>query len=295
MINLEEAINQAQSFITSPVALQEEFKTYARGYLFTTEYIDQYLKQLKISKGKALTVLSSGDHIFNLLLRGVTNIDAFDINKLNYFTFYLKRAFILHLSFYEFKKLETYFSKDQYLPYVYEYLHRSKMDMPEEVFHYYESLIQYKYTKKERQNSLRGLYIPSRTSYIPSNTYLKKEASYMELRKKLEDLKLTLYFGDAREIPPNLESEYDIILLSNIADYIGSKSAPLEYEDFKKFIDSYFSLLNKEGVVVSYLYGLFYKYIIQNSHITKEQLGLHQIHKLSRGLRAEGYYAIHKK
>ena len=71
-------------------------------YLWTNENVRGY-QNLFEGKKNVLSVLSSGDQIFNMLLKGVIKIDTFDNNGLTeYFTLGLKKAMILKYSYEEF-------------------------------------------------------------------------------------------------------------------------------------------------------------------------------------------------
>ena len=83
---------------------------YNKIYLFTNENISAMTKELSLYGTDVLTVCSSGDHIFNFLLEGVSNIETFDINILAEYIFYLKKAAIEVLSYEEF--LDFFFPKN---------------------------------------------------------------------------------------------------------------------------------------------------------------------------------------
>ena len=54
-------------------------------------------------KKKALSVLASGDHVFNLIYYGILNIDTFDTNRLTeYYALGLKRAALLAFTYEEY-------------------------------------------------------------------------------------------------------------------------------------------------------------------------------------------------
>lgn len=59
------------------------FSEYHKSYYWTNENIKGYLDKVDFEgKDNALAVLASGDHIFNLVEKGISNIDTFDTNKL---------------------------------------------------------------------------------------------------------------------------------------------------------------------------------------------------------------------
>lgn len=292
-INLEEALMHAK-ILLKDYSTKHEFHEYARSYLFTTEYINRYLAQNAFNKEKALTVVGSGDHVFNLVYHDVFNIDAFDINKLNYFTFWLKFALILNLSFKEFKTLEAYISKDAFLPYFLAFLDRSKSCMPKDVYLYFGSLVYFEYSLMYKSNGLKNLYLPSFSTLFASNSYLQNEEAYNELKSKLEKLNIRFYFEDVRTIPKIVSGEYDIVLLSNVSDYLGTIDNPLTYEEFRKYINSFLPLLNENGLIINYLYGLRHKHVIQNSLVTLDDLGRDNVVRFGYGFSNEGYYRVRK-
>ena len=74
----------------------EPFSKYSKGYLWTNENIKEYINKKYISEyNSALSVTGSGDHLFNLILNNVLNIDTFDTNTLTeYNVLGLKKALI---------------------------------------------------------------------------------------------------------------------------------------------------------------------------------------------------------
>ena len=82
-IDLEEALRASMDLIYG-VHFFHGFKDYASTYFVTSECIKDYLKAHEFLKNRALTILSGGDQVFNLITSGVYEIDAFDSNKLTY-------------------------------------------------------------------------------------------------------------------------------------------------------------------------------------------------------------------
>ena len=80
------------------------FTDFDKVYPFTNEYITGYLDYVNFTgKSSALSVLSSGDHTFSLITKGITNIDTFDVNGLTeFYSLGLKRALITIFSYTEF-------------------------------------------------------------------------------------------------------------------------------------------------------------------------------------------------
>ena len=84
----------------------DEHSKYSKIYFWTNENVDAYLNLVTFEgKDSALSVLASGDQLFNLICKGIINIDTFDSNKLTeYFAFGLKRAAILKYSYQDYIK-----------------------------------------------------------------------------------------------------------------------------------------------------------------------------------------------
>ena len=75
-----------------------------RVYSYTNENIKSYLNNFDFNdKNSALSVLSSGDQVFNLIHNGITNIDTFDSNYLTeFYSLGIKKAMILKYNYKDF-------------------------------------------------------------------------------------------------------------------------------------------------------------------------------------------------
>ena len=215
MPNLEDAIKGSINLINEEKTTNL-FSKYSKTYLFTTECIKEYLNRERFNKTKALTVLSSGDHVFNLICKDVYDIDTFDINELTYYLFYLKRAIILKLPLPAFKYITYNLGKD--LEKDLKLLEILKDELPKDVYEYYRYIFTYcqKYQPDGLKKLIWGLAI-----YIGNDSiYLENIKEYIKLRQKLKKAHITFTFSDVLELPNKLTNLYDIILLSNISDYL---------------------------------------------------------------------------
>ena len=68
--------------------------TYSNVYLFATENISGFTKKLSFNDNNVLTVCSSGDQAFNLILNGANSVDLFDINIFTKYYFTLKELLL---------------------------------------------------------------------------------------------------------------------------------------------------------------------------------------------------------
>ena len=248
----------------------ENYSKYSKIYFWTNENIDAYLKLANFNnKENALSVLASGDHVFNLISKGITNIDTFDSNILTYyFALGLKRAMILKYNYYDYIK---YMGK----------LGQNNVTSPEETYAiirglynymeqshkmFWESLINYDF--KLRKNSSKSWYnlielllMNDTDIHIDLyNTYLLNEENYNLLKCRLINANINFKNANAKNINQEFNNKYDFILLSNILDYFQYIFCDYwTYKNLKKYEEKLNSL-TKEGAIIFLKYAFFYKY-----------------------------------
>lgn len=290
-VNLEKALASSKFLMKNDYSLI--FREYSVTYFSTTEFISSYLDNESYNKNRALTVLASGDHVFSLASKGIQEIDAFDINKLAYYVYYLKLAMLRKLPYQTFIKVCVEFNYWTSHDEIIAIIDSLKNNMPEDVYEYFKKIFEW---QEKETGSLSNLFYDAYYDKLEiANPYLHSEEEYLDCRKRMADTNVNLYFGDARKIPQTVCGPYDIILLSNIADYFGKNNIPLRLDDFKAYIDSYYNLLNQGGLLINYLYGIRFKHIICDSFVTMEDLGLENIVPCSDDiLEEQGYYRVRK-
>lgn len=281
-INVDEAVKKSGN-LTIYVPFQDEFSKYSQMYFSTTEKVKDYFLNLSFGKDRALSVLASGDQVFNLIYSGVKEIDTFDINLLTYFNFYFKYAIMKTFSFLEWEKLNEkgfcFPSNQDFL----DLLEQIKAYLPNDVYDYFYRLASIP------TFDLTSLYTKNRVNFNKdSNLYASDEKSYNKTKKNLESTVLNFYFGDASEISSKFKGNYDIIILSNIWDYLGIEK-PITKKELDIFLNSYKKLLKQRGILITYFYGLKKDYIIYNSLVKTEELTEGTLYPLTIH---EGYYVI---
>lgn len=250
-----------------PKLKKSKFFEYSPVYTFTTENLDSYLNAIDIFDKKVLTVTSSGVHLINLSLLGAKKIDCFDINKLCYYYTKLKIAFILNCNYIEFLQYFTYCEdsiilSEQLYPlgvmkncYDYNlYLKvRDKLELDVQLFF---DLLYKKYEYSGRIISESNIfYNIDISSAIFRNSYLGSIENYyltrIKLKKMLQENKINFFNLDVQEIH-NLDGKYDVVLLSNIYDYIPESLKNL----YIQYIEYDMSKILEENakVLVSYKY-----------------------------------------
>ncbi|MBQ4584293.1 MAG: DUF3419 family protein [Bacilli bacterium] len=197
--------------------LSRDFEEYAVFYYFSNEQINRKYAQIDFTNyHTALTVLSSGDHAFNIIYKGIDLVDTFDINRMTeYYALGFKKRAIECLSFEQFYSLYDFGNIQRLLELEDEVI----KCMDREYKKFWESF-------KYELNCL-GERIPTVIRWTKEiakphgnyyNSYLENEESYKRLQKRLETAKITFTQGNITEIPTRFGT-YDFIELSNILTY----------------------------------------------------------------------------
>lgn len=293
MIDLEEAIRYSKEMIEISSAYDKvTFSKYSKVFFSSTENIKGYLDNIDFNRNRALTVLSGGDHIFNLIHAGVEKIDAFDVNRLTYYVYHLRKAMVNGLSLEEYINYNYFFTCGGYIDELIETLKKLKKFMPEDVYEYYRKILEFCYNFSL---SIGILYYGPRIAFKKINNYLVNEEEYNKLQRLLDNSEVNLCFDDARKMPCLAKGTYDLVLLSNISDYFGTKNCTLGIDEFKAYIRGFEKIMNKDGVLVNYLYFLNNPFIIKDSDITINDLGKENIFGFKNSeFSGEGYYRVRK-
>lgn len=247
----------------------DEYSKYSKIYFWTNENVDAYLNLVPFEgKDNALSVLASGDQLFNLICKGIMNIDTFDSNKLTeYFALGLKRAAILKYSYQDYIKYmgrlgqnnisspeETYAIIRSLYPY---------MEKKHQMF--WEALINYDFKLRKNSNKcgynlLELLLRNDSNIYINIfNTYLLNEENYNLLKRRLGDANISYKCANAKNLSKDFSSKYDFLLLSNILDYFLYVFYDLwGYDELRKYEEE-LKKLCKEDATIFLKYAFFYK------------------------------------
>jgi len=224
-----ECVEGTKELLKSDRYLNEgkNFNIYSRFYIHTNENINGYLNMIDLSKiDSSLSVMGSGDHIFNLISNDIMNIDTFDINKLSeYFALGIKKSIILKYSYQDFlyiiKKLyDKNTPKEEICEIVLGLL--PYMDLKYKQF--WNEILNYYFNNPmvfDLNNNLFGLlcFSSKNDSSIIKNNYLQNEENYNALKNRISSANISFKCCDAINLPQVFNKKYDCILLSNILDY----------------------------------------------------------------------------
>jgi len=275
------------------------FSEYNRTYYWTNEQIALYLDLINFDgKNSALSVASSGDHAFNLIEKGISNVDTFDSNKFTeYFVLGFKRALILKYEYLDFCHISSRLrspeiSLEELSEIVYGLI--PYMDLKYQIF--WKIIIDYNYKIQIEHKTNLNLFLMlsidlfhRSISQFVFNSYLKDEESYNKFKKNLVNANITFKYANALNLHNEFNKKYDVILLSNILDYFDKVfGSDWTYDKLLNYEENLTKLLNDEGViflhyVMAYLKDgeRFRREIIINSDITPADLTNEEIKTLS--------------
>ena len=246
-------------------------------YYATNENIAGYMSLFNMKNRDVLTVMASGDHPFNACFYGSNNIDTFDTNILTrYYAIGIKRSAILTFNYHEYlefyKKVISCNISLEELNSLVSKLY-SYMDTIDKIF--WKNIVDY--NNKLQKNNINPINlfrmllinITSIDEEIKKNSYLFNENNYNILRNRLGRINLSFYNIDCLDLPNKLKKKYDLIFLSNIADYFYKNfNYYWKYDSLRRVTDSFEKILNDNGILfINYLYN-FYSTISKKYHST---------------------------
>lgn len=221
-------------------------------YSFATENL-HFINQLPFQHHKtALVITGSGDQALMLVEKGFQDITCIDINYLaNYFT-ELKIAAFKVLSFDQFIS----FFKNETTSLDYKlYKKLSHLLTPEAEKFWNQKYIHFQYQGYQiRRSNLFNLKHDSWEQKILNVPYLQSQDMFLKIQTHINNCHFTFITHDISQ--SNFSSKYDVILLSNIADY-SHKIFKHDYiKDFKTYyVEKMLPYLNNKGIFMfAYLY-----------------------------------------
>lgn len=249
---------QWKSYLDIFGALNNAFGPFSRIYSMTTENILEFINSVDCQGKNVLTVTGSGDQAMNVILNGAKNITCFDINPITFCHLELKKEAIKALSLEEFirffnldKRANDYSFLDKNL---FEKVAKNLDSITLDVFNYL-------YSSFDDTNDLyKNIYYRFDYDYEHlknMSNYLTKD-NYNKLSNILNNGEYNINYieSDFMDLHNLLNGKkYDLILLSNISDYIDWMyiNRPLDnyYNDIIKLTDN----LNPNGIMqVGYIY-----------------------------------------
>lgn len=255
----KEKLIEVKNYLEKYKVLGNYFRNFSKMYIMTTENINGFLNKYDLKDKSVLTVAGSGDQRLNSLLKGAKDVTCFDINPLTELHLKLKDTAIKNLDYDKFlyffdiysnKYNKEYSSLDSRI------FKEFKDSLDEDAFSFYNYVIN------------ESIYLHCRDIYIDfdnelsilknMNNYLD-EKKYYELRNIIKDKKIDFIDSSIENLPYKIENrKFDMILLSNISDYIHHEYPDNELDRFRIVIDRLKNNLNDGGVIeVGYIYSYY--------------------------------------
>ncbi len=180
-------------------------------FLFTNENISGYISQMGDLSGKELlTVAAGGDHVFTGLLAGAKNVDTFDLNYLQKHVIELKSKMIKCLSYTDFMRF--FFDKSKFFSY----------DIIRPIWKTFSpglKIFLLMYYRRHNNRMFRyasAQHVDYDTSQL---SYLSNESDFCALARIMPD-KIQFEQTDITQISTRFTKKYDVVLLSNIFEYL---------------------------------------------------------------------------
>lgn len=225
------------------------FSTYSPIYKKTNESISNYKEYLK-NKKTVLSVIASGNQLFNMIYYDTKNIDAFDISKFSKYFLNLQIAAIKSLDrnnffkfFYNSINNDTYYD-DIYYECIREKLDKNNKEFWDSLFDFYDWIDIY-------NSNIFSNEAFSITHLKNENEYLKNDINYNILKEKIGNININIYDGDIFNLNNLFNKEYDLVYLSNILDYNDPLKMNILINSLK---------YNKDGLALLYYFTYNKKY-----------------------------------
>lgn len=254
-INVEEALFKTKKLSREPVEEKDKFSMYSPIYIAPTENIKDMINLYK-NVDSALTTLSHGMFLYELILNGTKKIDCFDCNVLQYLYFELVDAAIKNLDYEDFIENFTAIKQGnlQYFHRMFgEYMFFDLLEYIEEpAAEYWCSLFKKTgITNLMLTNVFRSLYILD-ANYLKKLSSVYKRDNFYKLKELLKDdtIKINHHICDISQIPTEFKDKYDLIIFSNIFQYFKNMKKFSDTKDIYKFVtEKVSSMLNDKGKI----------------------------------------------
>lgn len=216
----------------------------------------------------ALCVMASGDQVFELINKGVKNVDTFDKNRLTeYYVLGLKRAMILKYNYNEYlDTIKIFLNKETPVVTVAEIIYSLLPFMDLRYRKFWNEILDYSIDFQKsninQYNLIRVMFINLGLSdkYNIKFSYLKDEETYNEFKDKLNKANINFKECNAFDLDKEFNKKYNMIYLSNILDYY---YYDVGYEWGLNYLKNYQKVLNglttdKADILVHYIFNYYY-------------------------------------
>lgn len=210
-------------------------------YPTSNEAIQEFFPKLNLKNASVMTVGSSGDQILYALMFGAKEVVCVDINPFTKFFYDLKVAGIKHFDFFDFNEYFGYYHPSQEILNAGIYRQISHL-LPEDSKYFWDNIFL-------ETNNVPYFF---RHSLLVNSHYSINKEQYCKLKETLKNpCPVKFKCGDIKDISKNLGTKkFDVILLSNIYDYIGDWKINHNKEESVLLPNDHFSPQQKEYFAV---------------------------------------------
>lgn len=187
------------------------FNTVGQTFLVTNENVCGYANNLgqDLTGARVLSVCSSGDHAFTFYGAGAKHVDTFDVNYAQKLIYELKNTMIRELPYYEFTAFfygkNNFFNRKIIAPIWNKFSDPLKLYM--EVFY------------STNVADARRMFVYGRAINNPGVPYINNKKQYDLIKSRLPK-DISFMHNDLETLPSKLSAKYDLVVLSNIFDYM---------------------------------------------------------------------------
>lgn len=256
-INLREAINASKTIMENNGSKDHYFSGYGQCCFRTNENIQLSLGNLEFNKERALSVMASGDQVFNLIYLGVKDIDAFDINALTYFVYQLRRAIFLAYGYENSSFIEALFMNRNCNPeQLLEILKSLRPFMSDDAYTYFEEILKYNcYLSSLQDIGNQFPFLCKRhVAFMSNNLYNKSKSGFQRLQDNLTSSSVRFMNSDIESLPSTLDKEYDIM---HFSDIVQSYVLKQEEREFMELMWQFYQKLKANGLIINYFLSSF--------------------------------------
>lgn len=206
-------------------------------YSFSNENLDEMLDLIDLQDKSVLTVGSSGDQVLACLARGASRITLIDRNPMSLPYVELKIAGLKNLSFEEFN---DYFTRNNIFNW--KYYAKVSHDLSPQTREFWDTIYltlgkkDSKYCVSLFQQGFCG------EDCYKNHMHYKDKLSFQKAKQNLNDCEIDFYEADLTNFPSVINEKYDVMLLSNVADYVN-------HDEFFKTVFMLNNFLNKNGQI----------------------------------------------
>lgn len=243
---------------------------YSYAYSFTNENIAAVWNFFNLKGNeKVLSVLASGDQIFELILKGIKNIDTFDCNRIaEYYTLGFKKTAIEVLKYDDFYELFNFkYSERNYD------LEKYIISCAEEKYKKFWQELFYNLKQQGVEASVFDFVCGDAAADLQIDkrcNYLINDKNYKKLKKNLKASNILFNYHDITQLPLEC-GKYDLIYLSNILDYYDDifrkydleKNVNAGLDLFQSIYDT--NLKDPGEIILTFFHHTFIKEVLSNS------------------------------